>query len=96
MATIGGAQVLGREQEIGSLEPGKLADIAVWRLDTLGHADIADPVAALVLGFQPPLALLLANGNPVIERGRLLTVEETELAIEVRTASGRLLARAGL
>ena len=73
LATMGGARVLGRQDEIGSLEVGKLADVAVWRLDTLAHIDFADPVAALVLGGQPPLELLLVNGNPVIERSQLLT-----------------------
>ncbi|MGA9345371.1 MAG: 8-oxoguanine deaminase, partial [Nocardioidaceae bacterium] len=62
MGTMGGATVLGRQDEIGSLEVGKLADVALWRLDTLPHIDIADPVAALVLGSQPPLELLLVNG----------------------------------
>ena len=52
LATLGGAAVLGRAAEIGSLEPGKLADLALWRLDTLAHADIDDPVAALVLGAR--------------------------------------------
>ena len=50
LATIGGARLLGWDDQIGSLEPGKQADVAVWRLDGLAHADIADPVAALVLG----------------------------------------------
>ena len=45
-----GARCLGREDELGSLEAGKLADVALWRLDGLDHAGIADPVAALVLG----------------------------------------------
>ena len=63
MATMGGARVLGRADEIGSLEVGKLADIAVWRLDTLAHIDIADPVAALVLGAPPPLELLLVTAG---------------------------------
>jgi cytosine/adenosine deaminase-related metal-dependent hydrolase len=95
MATIGGARVLGREDEIGSLEPGKLADLCVWRLDTLAHADIADPVAALVLGAPPPLELLLVNGQPVVERDRLVHIDEDDVARQVAQASGRLLERAG-
>ena len=93
LATMGGAAVLGREQEIGSLEVGKLADVAVWRLDTLAHIDIADPVAALVLGAPPPLELLLVNGAIVVERDRLASVDEESLAREVQGASRRLLAR---
>src|SRR5215211_4212828 len=49
LGTIHGARCLGREAEIGSLEPGKNADVALWRLDGLERAGIADPVAALVL-----------------------------------------------
>ncbi|HEY7144638.1 MAG TPA: 8-oxoguanine deaminase [Streptosporangiaceae bacterium] len=73
LATLGGARLLGREAEIGSLEPGKLADIALWRVDTFPHAGIADPVAALVLGPPPPLELLLVGGRPVVERDQVLT-----------------------
>jgi cytosine/adenosine deaminase-related metal-dependent hydrolase len=93
LGTMGGARVLGRQDEIGSLEPGKLADLAVWRLDTLAHIDIADPVAALVLGSPPPLELLLVNGRPVVERDRLVTVDEEQLARDVRAASRKLQAR---
>ena len=69
MATMGGARVLGREAEIGSLEVGKLADLAVWRLDTFAHIDIADPVAALVLGAPPPLELLWSTARPSSSTG---------------------------
>jgi cytosine/adenosine deaminase-related metal-dependent hydrolase len=96
MATMGGARVLGRQDEIGSLEVGKLADIAVWRLDTLPHIDIVDPIAALVLGAPPPLELLLVGGNPVVEQGRLTTVDTDNYATQVRDASKTLLRRAGL
>ena len=95
MATMGGARVLGREGEIGSLEPGKLADIALWRLDALPHAGIADPVAALLLGPPPPLDLLLVQGQPVVERGRVLTIDAQQAAADAAAASRRLLARAG-
>jgi cytosine/adenosine deaminase-related metal-dependent hydrolase len=86
LATLGGARLLGREAEIGSLEPGKLGDIALWRLDTLPHAGIADPVAALVLGARPPLELLLVNGKPVVDRDRLVTVDEDEVAAAMTRA----------
>ncbi|MGH3858754.1 8-oxoguanine deaminase [Actinokineospora sp.] len=96
MATLGGATVLGWERDIGSLEPGKLADVALWRLDTLRHADIADPVAALVLGAPPPLELLLVQGRPVVERDRLVNHDEDAIARDVRDANRALLSRAGV
>jgi 8-oxoguanine deaminase len=95
MGTMGGARVLGRQDEIGSLETGKLADVAVWRLDTLPHIDIADPVAALVLGAPPPIELLLVNGRPVVEQDRLVNVDEETVAGDVLKASRSLLARVG-
>ena len=96
MATMDGARALGREAEIGSLEPGKLADVALWRLDTLPHADIADPVAALVLGAPPPLELLLVQGRPVVEHGRIMTIDADHAAADAVAASARLLGRSGV
>jgi cytosine/adenosine deaminase-related metal-dependent hydrolase len=96
MATLGGARVLGRADEIGSVEPGKLADLALWRLDTLPHADIVDPVAALVLGAPPPLELLLVDGRAVVEHDRAVTVDEPELAVRARRVHEHLAGKAGL
>jgi cytosine/adenosine deaminase-related metal-dependent hydrolase len=96
MATLGGAAVLGRAAEIGSLEPGKLADLALWRIDGYTHGDVADPVAALVLGSQPPLELLLVDGAPVVERDRVLGVDEDALAGEAVSVHRALLAKAGM
>jgi 8-oxoguanine deaminase len=90
LGTIGGARCLGRDDELGSLEPGKLADVALWRLDGLGHAGVDDPVAALVLGPPAPLALLLVAGRPVVCDGVLSTVDERELARRARQARLRL------
>ncbi len=95
-ATIGGAQVLGWDDQIGSLEAGKLADIALWRLDTIAHVDIADPVAALVLGSAPPLELLMVQGQAVVRRDELVNVDEESVAHQVKSANAALLTRAGV
>ncbi len=94
MATLGGARALGWDDQIGSLEAGKLADVALWRVDTAAHAGIADPVAALVLGPPPPLELLLVQGRPVVRRDAVVEVDEERLAVDVRDASEALLRRA--
>jgi cytosine/adenosine deaminase-related metal-dependent hydrolase len=93
MATLDGARILGRSHELGSLEPGKLADLAVWDLNTLQHAGIPDPVAALVLSTPPPLKLLLVSARPVVEDGRLSTVDEQTLATRAAAVQARLTAR---
>jgi len=95
LATLGGAAVLGREKEIGSLEAGKLADLALWRMDTLAHADITDPVAALVLGAPPPLELLLVDGAPVVEHDTVVTLDEDTVAAQAAAVHTTLLRKAG-
>ncbi|MFE9182224.1 8-oxoguanine deaminase [Micromonospora harpali] len=94
LGTMGGARCLGRADEIGSLEVGKLADVALWRIDGLGHAGIDDPVAALVLGPPAPLALLLVGGRTVVEDAELRTADADALALAATGAHRRLLERA--
>jgi cytosine/adenosine deaminase-related metal-dependent hydrolase len=93
IATMGGARTLGRQHEIGSVEVGKLADLAVWRVDGLEHAGIVDPVAALGLGAQPPLARLIVNGKTVVADGELTQVNDAHIAREVAAASAELARR---
>ncbi|MFC9688156.1 8-oxoguanine deaminase [Kribbella sp. NPDC056951] len=90
MATLGGAHLLGRADEIGSLEPGKLADLALWNLNTLQHAGIPDPIAALVLSAPPPLKLLLVNGRPIVENGTLRTLDQRDLCVAVERIAARM------
>src|SRR5258705_10694533 len=68
MATMGGARCLGRDAELGSLEPGKAADLAVWRIDHLPGAGIADPVATLGFG-APELEHLFVGGQQGVAGG---------------------------
>lgn len=90
IGTIGGARNLGRQDEIGSLEPGKLADLALWDLSGLGHADIADPVGALVFGPPAPVKLLTVGGRTVVRDGELVTADEAELTRDCRAAARKL------
>ncbi|GAA2443042.1 8-oxoguanine deaminase [Streptomyces glaucus] len=90
LGTYGGARVLGRAAETGSLEPGKLADLVLWRLDTLAHSSIADPVAALVLGAAAPVTASFVGGRQIVEDGRLLTVDEDAVARATRAEARRL------
>jgi cytosine/adenosine deaminase-related metal-dependent hydrolase len=90
LGTIAGARCLGRDDELGSLEPGKLADVALWRLDGVAHAGIADPVAALVLGPPRPVDTLLVGGRVIVESAELRTADEHEIATGIARASRRL------
>lgn len=72
---------------------GKLADLALWRLDNIAHADIADPVAAQVLGAPPPLRLLLVDGRPVVQDDRPVRGDQDALARESASVHRNLLAR---
>jgi cytosine/adenosine deaminase-related metal-dependent hydrolase len=90
LATMGGARVLGRDAELGSIEPGKLADLALWRIDDVEHAGIADPLAALALCSMPPVARLFVNGELVVEEGELCRVDQRELARKAAAAAREL------
>src|SRR5258705_9148252 len=86
MATMGGARCLGRDAELGSLEPGKAADLAVWRIDHLPGAGIADPVTTLVFG-APALEHLFVGGQQVVAGGELRTAHQAQLAAAPAKAS---------
>jgi len=89
LATQGGADCLGRD-DCGSLEPGKCADIACFRVDDLAHAGIEDRVAALALAPPSRAQTVVVNGRVVVRDGRLLTGDESEIAREIASTSERL------
>ena len=92
---MGGARCLGRADDIGSLEPGKLADVALWRMDGPEQAGIADPVAGLVLGAPRPVETLLVGGRVVVAGGELRTADEAEIGRDVARAARRVAERTG-
>jgi cytosine/adenosine deaminase-related metal-dependent hydrolase len=87
--TRGGAAVLGRD-DIGSLEPGKRADLAVWRTDGLELGGAADPVGGLVLSAPHRVDRLYVGGEEVVRDGRLVHADEEEIARHHRAQAGRL------
>jgi cytosine/adenosine deaminase-related metal-dependent hydrolase len=90
LATRHGARCLGRDDELGHLSVGALADIALWDLRDVAFAGIADPVAALVLGPRRPVELLLVGGEVVVEDGELRTADPVTLAADLRRQSIRM------
>jgi 8-oxoguanine deaminase len=91
LGTRGGAAVLGRD-DIGALEPGKRADIAVWRTDTLAMAGSRDLVAGLVLSAPHVVDRLYVGGEEVVRDGRLVNADEDEIARHHRDQARRFAA----
>jgi cytosine/adenosine deaminase-related metal-dependent hydrolase len=90
LATRGGARCLGREDELGHLSVGALADVALWDLGEAGYAGIADPVAALAFGPTRHVDALLVGGEVVVEDGELRTADPVALASELARQSARM------
>ena len=92
LATIGAARVLGVDAEVGSLAPGKRADVAVVSLQGSPYEPWEDPAAAVVFGGTPERILLtLTDGE---ERYRKGEVQWRELTAAARHARSRLLQQA--
>jgi cytosine/adenosine deaminase-related metal-dependent hydrolase len=88
LATRGGAEVLRRD-DIGSLEPGRRADMAVWRTDGLELGGAADPVAGLVLSAPHRVDRLYVGGEEVVGGGRLVRADEDDIARKHRVQARR-------
>jgi cytosine/adenosine deaminase-related metal-dependent hydrolase len=75
IATRGGAEVLGRGAELGSIEVGKRADIAIWDVSGLEAAGTWDPVAALLLCGPFRVRDLFVEGRRVVRDGQLVGLD---------------------
>jgi cytosine/adenosine deaminase-related metal-dependent hydrolase len=91
LATRGGAALLGRD-DLGAIEPGRCADLAIWRTDRLEFGGADDPVAALVLSAPHRVDRLLVGGEDVVRDGRLVRADEDEIASAHRVQARRFAA----
>jgi len=89
IATLGGAQVLGRD-DLGSVEVGKRADLAIWDLRGVEAAGSWDPVAALVLCGPTRVRHLLVEGRQVVRDGQMLTLDLPRVLERQRDLAARL------
>lgn len=95
MATIDGARALGLDGEIGSLEAGKRADVAVVRMGGLHATPGADVVSALVYSSQPSdVDTVIIDGQLVMRDRKLMTIDEAETVKTANTEAKELVARA--
>ena len=90
IATLGGARVLGRD-DLGSLEVGKRADLAIWDMTGIEAAGNRDPVAALVLCGPTRVRDLIVEGREVVRDGRMVTLDLGRV-VERQTRLARRLA----
>lgn len=83
LATLNGARMLGMEEQLGSLESGKLADLIALDLDHLSCQPVYDPVSTVVYsGSRQQVSHSWIHGKPVVADGKLLRLSLPELRAE--------------
>jgi len=85
--------VLHREDEIGSLEPGKCADLSLWDISALEFSGAADPVAGLLHCGAQFADLAMVNGEILVRGGRLVNERLYDYIPRHREIARRLVAR---
>jgi cytosine/adenosine deaminase-related metal-dependent hydrolase len=93
LATAGGARVAGLDSKVGSLAPGKRADVVLVRTDAIHMVPAIDPVGAVVLNANVgDVDTVLVAGRIVKRAGRLTQIDWPRLAEKLRESSRRIVA----
>ncbi|MFA9400314.1 MAG: amidohydrolase family protein, partial [Acidobacteriota bacterium] len=94
MATIGGAKALGLEKSIGSLEPGKRADVLLMDGNGPELAILHDPFQQVVYGATPrSVSDVWVDGERRVTGSATIGIDRAALAAEARTAAADLAVR---
>jgi cytosine/adenosine deaminase-related metal-dependent hydrolase len=97
MATIDGARAMGLDSEVGSLEIGKRADVAIVRLEGLHATPVKDVVSALVYSAEVgDVDTVVIDGRLVLRERKLLTIDESETIAGAKLEAERFIATANL
>ena len=85
LATIGGARAIGLESIIGSLEPGKRADIIVVSMTAPRQTPMYDPISHLVYTTRgDDVHMTIVNGRVLMRERRVLSLDEAAVLAEAR------------
>jgi 5-methylthioadenosine/S-adenosylhomocysteine deaminase len=96
MATLEGARALGMEAEIGSLEPGKRADLIAVSIASARHTPMYDPLSHLVYVTRgDDVTTTIVNGRVLMRDRKVLTLNEEEVLREARAMAERVRAAVG-
>lgn len=96
-ATLEGARALGLEDKLGSLTPGKQADIIVVDTKDPNLFPLNDAVNAVVAFAQPhDVRTVLVAGNVVKRDGQLVAIDLARLRAEADSARDYLFERSGV
>jgi 5-methylthioadenosine/S-adenosylhomocysteine deaminase len=91
LATVGGAEVLDMAAQIGSLAPGKKADVIVLDPDALNFAPRLDEVSQVVFSAQPSnVEWVFVDGRILKERGNLVGVDTKTVIADANRAARRI------
>lgn len=94
MATLNGARALGLEQQIGSLEIGKQADLVAFDLSSLAQQPVYDPVSQLLYACsRHEVRHVWVDGKALVEDGQLTRLDEHELNERARAWGERIAQR---
>lgn len=97
MMTLGGAQAAGLDHLIGSLEPGKRADIVIRRTDAAEMMPCIDPIHQMVtVGHGPNAQTVLVNGRIVLKDGRATRIDEAAVFDRAQASVRAIVARLDL
>jgi 8-oxoguanine deaminase len=88
--TLGGAKILRRENELGSLEPGKLADIAIFPAENLASLGAENPVLGLVLCRPRDVDALVIQGKIRVKDGKILDWDPVQVAEQHRAIARKI------
>ena len=88
MATLGGARALGRGQHLGSLEPGKLADLIIVGMSKARQQPLFEPMSQIVYASRgDDVETTIVNGKVLMRDRKVLTMDEAAVLRDARVAA---------